>query len=93
MTRTPREAALLNRKVHRWGAMLIALSLLVVIITGLMLQVKKQSAWVQPETRKGSGKTPKLSLDQLLETLKAVPEAEVTTWTAWTCGRRTASTR
>ena len=71
---------LLNRKVHRWGAVLIALPLLVVIVTGLMLQVKKQFTWVQPETKKGSGKAPKVSMDDLLATLKGVPEAEVTAW-------------
>lgn len=71
---------LLNRKLHRWGAVLIALPLLVVVVTGLMLQVKKQFTWVQPETKKGSGKAPKLSMDELLTKLKTVPEAEVTAW-------------
>jgi uncharacterized iron-regulated membrane protein len=71
---------LLNRKLHRWGAVLIALPLLVVVVSGLMLQVKKQSTWVQPETRKGSGKTPTLGMDTLLAKLKEVPEAEVKGW-------------
>lgn len=71
---------LLNRKLHRWGAVLIALPLLVVLVSGLLLQVKKQSVWVQPETKKGSGKTPKVGMDQLLDTLKTVPEAEVSAW-------------
>lgn len=71
---------LLNRKVHRWGAVLIALPLLVVVVSGLMLQVKKQSTWVQPQTQKGSGKTPTLGMGQLLDTLKGVPEAEVGGW-------------
>lgn len=73
----------LNRKLHRWGAVLIALPLLLVIVSGLMLQVKKQVAWVQPETRKGSEKTPKLSMDGLLERLKtdeAAKPAEVSSW-------------
>jgi uncharacterized iron-regulated membrane protein len=71
---------LLNRKLHRWGAVLVALPLLVVIVTGLMLQVKKQSVWVQPETRKGSGKAPTLGMGPLLDAIKAVPEAEVAAW-------------
>lgn len=70
----------LNRKVHRWGAVLIALPLLLVILTGLMLQVKKQVSWVQPETKKGSGKAPKLSMDDLLAKVKGVPEAGVAEW-------------
>lgn len=71
---------LLNRKAHRWGAVLIALPLLLVIVTGLMLQVKKQVTWVQPETKKGSTKSPKLGMDDLLAKLNAVPEAEVNGW-------------
>ncbi len=71
---------LLNRKVHRWGAVLIALPLLIVVVTGLMLQVKKQFTWVQPATVKGSGKTPRLTMDDLLTKLKGVPEAEVDGW-------------
>jgi uncharacterized iron-regulated membrane protein len=70
----------LNRKVHRWGAILIALPLVLVIVSGLMLQVKKQVTWVQPETKKGSGKTPKLGMDELLAAVKGVPEAEVKEW-------------
>jgi hypothetical protein len=71
--------ALLNRKAHRWGAVLIALPLLLVVVTGILLQVKKQVPWVQPVTQKGGGKVPKLSMDDLLK-LKDVPEAEVQGW-------------
>ena len=71
---------LLNRKLHRWGAVLIALPLLVVVVTGLLLQVKKQVTWVQPPTQKGTGKAPRLGMDDLLAKLKGVPEAEVDGW-------------
>ncbi len=70
----------LNRKLHRWGAVLIALPLLVVVLTGLLLQLKKQLPWVQPATQKGSGKTPKLTMDDLLTKLKEQPQAEVQEW-------------
>jgi uncharacterized iron-regulated membrane protein len=32
----------LNRKVHYWGSLLVALPLGVVIVTGILLQFKKQ---------------------------------------------------
>lgn len=32
-----------NRKLHRWGAILIALPLLVVIGSGVLLQLKQES--------------------------------------------------
>lgn len=74
------KASLLNRKLHRWGAVLVSLPLLVVVVTGILLQMKKQVTWVQPETKKGSGKVPKLGMDDLLTKLKGVPEADVDGW-------------
>lgn len=43
-----------TRKLHRWGALLTAVPLLLVIVTGLLLQVKKEAAWIQPPTMRGS---------------------------------------
>jgi uncharacterized iron-regulated membrane protein len=68
------------RKTHRWGALVIALPFLLVLIAGLLLQVKKEVAWVQPATKKGTGKEPTVSMDQLLAAVKARPEAEVRSW-------------
>ena len=39
---------LLSRKAHRWGAIAVALPFLVVIATGILLQLKKNWSWVQP---------------------------------------------
>ena len=55
------------RKSHRWGAILIALPFLLVIVTGILLQLKKEWSWVQPPTKKGTGKMPKVSFDAILE--------------------------
>lgn len=73
-------AAKTNRKVHRVGAILCALPALVILVTGLVLQLKKDWSWVQPPTV--SGDTPGLSIgwDEVLEAVAAVPEAEITTW-------------
>ena len=68
------------RKTHRWGAVLIALPFLLVVISGLLLQVKKQVLWVQPETRKGDGKTPSITMNDILEAAKTAPEASVHSW-------------
>ena len=38
------------RKTHRWGAVLVAVPFLLVLVSGLLLQVKKQVPWVQPAT-------------------------------------------
>ncbi len=70
----------LNRLVHRWGSIAIALPLIVVIVSGIILQLKKESAWIQPATAKGSSAELSLTFEQILERTKAVPEAEVTGW-------------
>jgi uncharacterized iron-regulated membrane protein len=68
------------RKTHRWAAVLIALPFLLVVISGLLLQVKKQVAWVQPETKKGAGKIPTVSMNDILKAASSVPEASVHSW-------------
>lgn len=73
-------AAKWNRKLHRWGALVSALPVLVVLVTGLFLQLKKDWAWVQPPTQAGSISAPALPFDRVLEAARAVPEAEVASW-------------
>lgn len=71
---------ILTRKLHRWGALFIALPFLVVISSGVFLLLKKEVAWIQPPTKKGVTKTPGISLEQLFHATKTVPEAEVDGW-------------
>lgn len=68
------------RKWHRWGAILIAVPFLLVIGTGLLLQIKKYSTWVQPDTMRGTGKVPEVSFARILEAMQSVPEANVQSW-------------
>lgn len=70
------------RKIHRWGAILIALPFLIVLITGLFLQVKKEFSWIQPPTQKGSisYQTPNISFEDVLAISKAAPDAGIKTW-------------
>jgi uncharacterized iron-regulated membrane protein len=69
-----------TRKGHRWGAILIALPFLLVIVTGLLLQLKKEWSWVQPPTQRGQGKTPSVSLEAILDAARSQPEAGVQGW-------------
>lgn len=68
------------RKLHRWGALIALLPLLLVIVTGLLLQVKKQVAWIQPVSQKGSSSTLSLSWERILEISRSVTEASVSDW-------------
>ena len=71
---------LLNRKVHYWAAIAVAVPILIVIVSGLLLQTKKQFAWIQPPELRGAGKTPSVSLPQILEICRGIPEAEIESW-------------
>ncbi|TWT85012.1 hypothetical protein CA13_64940 [Planctomycetes bacterium CA13] len=70
----------LNRDGHRWGAILIALPLAVVIASGVILQLKKQSAWIQPATQTGSRGEPSIRFDEILTATQGVREAKVKSW-------------
>ena len=75
-SRAPR----LNRQWHRFGSIVAAAPLLVVIVTGLLLQLKKEWSWVQPPTMRGSTTELSLPWDKVLEAAASVPEAEIRTW-------------
>ncbi len=75
-SRAPR----LNRKLHRWGSILTAGPLLVVIVTGIILQLKKDWSWVQPPTAKGTTAELVIDWDQVLAAAASAPEAEIKTW-------------
>ena len=70
----------LNRKIHYWASALASIPLIVIIGTGLLLQMKKHSAWVQPVEHRGTGRAPSISLDDVLERLTHVPDMHVRSW-------------
>lgn len=71
-----------SRKLHRWGALACALPLVLVIATGLLLQVKKQVPWVQPPTERGetTNVDPTQHWTDLLAIARGVPQAGVESW-------------
>ncbi len=69
-----------TRKLHRWFSIAICLPLILVICTGLLLQLKKHWGWVQPPTRSGIGEEIALSFDDILEISKRYPQAEIADW-------------
>ncbi|MBI3885266.1 MAG: PepSY domain-containing protein [Opitutae bacterium] len=74
------KANLLNRKVHYWLSAVAAVPVLVIIGAGLLLQWKKQLPWVQPPEHRGSPAAPALTLPQILEISRRVPEAQIGDW-------------
>ncbi len=70
----------LTRKVHYWLGAVIALPLLVVVASGILLQLKKQLTWVQPPEQKPPVKELKIGSEQMLQALQQDPELKVQTW-------------
>ena len=70
-----------SRKLHRWGSIATLIPLALVIGTGILLQVKKQSAWVQPPTMRGEATPdtppgPAIPFDTILDATRRATEAE-----------------
>lgn len=69
-----------NRKVHYWGAIICALPVIIIVVTGLILILRKELAWVQPPTMHGQGNVPVISFAKILETTQGVTQAGITKW-------------
>jgi hypothetical protein len=69
-----------NRKLHRWGAIAVALPFLVVICSGILLQLKKQLPFVQPHEQRGSETSNAISLGALLDSVRTVSHAGIQSW-------------
>ena len=71
---------ILGRRLHYWLAIGVALPALVIFGTGVLLQVKKQVTWVQPQELRGRGSTPSISFERVLAVAQSVPEAGIREW-------------
>jgi hypothetical protein len=59
---------------------LVALPFIVVLTSGVLLQLKKQIDWIQPPTQKGTPASPSISFSHVLETAMTIPEAAIHGW-------------
>lgn len=70
----------LLRKLHYWGSIAIALPIAVVIATGLLLQLKKEAAWIQPGEVRTEAREVTVGPDQILQAARAATPLEVQSW-------------
>ena len=70
----------LNRKIHYWGAIICAVPLLIVTVSGVFLLLKKDVDWIQPSSVKGQGSVPTLDYAKILPILRNVNEVEINDW-------------
>ena len=70
-----------TRKTHYWGSFIVLLPVLIIIVTGIFLQLKKDVVWIQPRTTTGQiSNDPSISFEQILDIAKTIKEAEISSW-------------
>ena len=72
-----------SRSIHLWLSLVIFIPVIIVIASGLLLQVKKEFDWIQPPTQKvqkGQNSTPTLPFEEVLDAVKQVPQVNLSTW-------------
>ncbi len=71
-----------SRKLHRWGAVGFAIPMMIVITSGLLLQLKKELHWIQPPTQKGSApdRLTTLSVADIVDAASADPASGIASW-------------
>ncbi len=69
-----------TRRLHYWGSFAAALPILVILSTGILLQLKKQWSWVQPTEIRGTGTVPVIGLHDVMATIQADSSLGVTGW-------------
>jgi hypothetical protein len=70
----------LSRVSHRWGSIIALVPMTIIIVSGIALQLKKESSYIQPPTQRGVGTEPAIGFERILEVAKTVPEAGVESW-------------
>ncbi len=62
--------------------MLVVLPLLVILVTGILLQWKKQLSWIQPPEQRGThqGADPTVSFAEILRAAQSARQAGIETW-------------
>lgn len=69
-----------NRKVHFWASFIASVPVLVIIASGILLQMKKQWDFVQPPEHRGTGTVPAIEFDHIMAGLQSVPSLGVSGW-------------
>lgn len=70
----------LARKIHYWSTLFIALPILLVLVTGLLLQVKKQWTWVQPEEQRGTPTESPITMADAVALMQTDSDVAISGW-------------
>jgi len=69
-----------NRSTHKWASIIVAIPVLIIIVTGILLLIKKEFSYLQPASQSGVSNVPSISFDVILQQAKSVEEAQVDSW-------------
>ena len=67
------------RQIHFWISPIVIIPIIIMVASGVMLQLKKQSNWIQPNVEITSSSKP-VMLQSYLEAAISVKEANVSSW-------------
>lgn len=74
------EFSLQLRKLHKWMALVSALPLLLMLITGVLLSISPQVGFLQPKNAAASGSGLSIPFEKILIAARSVPEAQIVEW-------------
>ena len=69
-----------NRKIHKWVSIVLAIPLLLSLTTGILLLVKKEFNYIQPQTIKGQSKVPTIAFARILTIANSITSADIGDW-------------
>ena len=67
------------RQIHYWVSPIVIIPIIIIVSSGIMLQLKKQLNWVQPNIEITSSSQP-IILQSYLDAAKSVKEANISSW-------------
>lgn len=71
----------LMRDIHYWGAIISALPMVIMIVAGILLMVKKEFDWIQPSSqRSAQSGLPTLAINELFDAVVADGRLGITDW-------------
>jgi len=71
----------INRSTHNWLSIFVVLPVLLIMVTGILLVLKKDFEWIQPPTHKGQSKDiPNMSMTDVFNVVTTTPEARGLKW-------------
>lgn len=69
-----------NRNIHKWASIILVIPLLVILVTGILLLVKKEFSLIQPPTAVSENRVPSVTFEQILTAAKSVEQAQISSW-------------